>query len=50
MYIEFCRCKRRILTSGQQRDNKPCGICQEEQRQTPSITRINEQAKEIKNR
>jgi hypothetical protein len=29
-WIEFCRCHRRILTSGQQKDNKPCELCQKE--------------------
>ena len=32
-WIEFCRCKRRILTTGQQRDNLPCELCQKEHAQ-----------------
>ena len=30
MYIEFCSCQRRILTTGQQRDKFPCDLCQKE--------------------
>ena len=32
-WIEWCKCHRRILTTGQMKDNKPCDICQEEQKQ-----------------
>jgi hypothetical protein len=30
MNIEWCRCNRRILTSGQQEKNLPCELCQKE--------------------
>lgn len=29
-WIEWCKCHRRILTTGQQNEGKPCDICQEE--------------------
>lgn len=30
MYIEFCKCGRQILTTGQMNNKQPCGICQKE--------------------
>ncbi len=32
MYIEFCKCQRRILTSAQMQGDKLCDLCQEEKR------------------
>ncbi len=29
-WIEWCKCHRRILTTGQMKEGKPCEICQEE--------------------
>lgn len=33
MYIEFCKCGRYILTTGQMQENKPCECCQKEAKQ-----------------
>jgi hypothetical protein len=30
LYIKFCKCGRRILTTGQVEENKPCELCQQE--------------------
>jgi len=30
MYIEFCKCNRKILTTEQMREKKPCDVCQRE--------------------
>jgi hypothetical protein len=32
-WIKFCKCNRRILTTGQMMQDKPCDICQEEEMQ-----------------
>ena len=29
-WIEWCKCKRRILTTGQQNEGRPCDLCMEE--------------------
>lgn len=29
-WIEWCKCHRRILTTGQQREGKSCQLCQDE--------------------
>ena len=29
-YIKWCSCNRRILTTRQQEENKPCDLCQQE--------------------
>ncbi len=33
MYIQWCKCRRRILTTGQIRENEPCEICQKEEKE-----------------
>ena len=32
-WIKWCSCHRRILTTGQQKENKPCELCQKEHAQ-----------------
>lgn len=29
-FIKWCACKRRLLTTRQQNENKPCALCQQE--------------------
>lgn len=29
-WIEWCKCHRRILTTGQQNEGRPCDLCMEE--------------------
>ena len=36
-WIKWCICKRRILTSGQQRENQPCEICQQEKEHASTL-------------
>jgi len=37
-WIEWCKCKRRILTTGQMEENKPCELCQQEEAQKHAKT------------
>ncbi len=49
-WIDWCKCGRRILTTGQQRDNLPCQLCQEEKRHAETLKeRLEEAEKEIEN-
>jgi hypothetical protein len=46
-WIEWCGCKRRILTTKQIEEKKQCDLCQQEKRQSPSIKRIEDMAEEF---
>lgn len=47
-YIKWCRCNRRILTTEQMRENKPCLLCQQEHADTLKNRVIESQQKEDK--
>lgn len=36
-WIEWCKCGRRILTTGQMKEGKPCELCQEDARHAQSF-------------
>ena len=47
-WIQWCGCKRRILTTGQMEEKKPCEICQKEEHASTLKDRIeNEIKKEV---
>ena len=47
MYIMFCKCNRRILTTGQIKENQPCEICQKEKQHAQGFQdRLKEAQKE----
>ena len=37
-WIEWCKCGRRILTTGQIKEKKPCALCQEEKAKRHAAT------------
>ena len=46
-WIEWCKCQRMILTTGQQEDNKPCELCQKEKKHADSfVERLEKEAKD----